>query len=67
MAVVAATVFLVVSLRNTIVAENEPKKIWLVREEAYCLQLNNSGGLRALAVDGKIIGKEKELFWRKLR
>ena len=27
---------------------------------------NDGGGLRVLVVDGKIIGKEKVLFWRKL-
>ena len=51
----------------TITAKNEPSKILVVWEEVSCSRLNGRGGLRALAVDDQMFGKEKEVFSRKIR
>ena len=46
-------------------AKNKPGKIRPGWEEVSCSWLYDGGGLRALAVDEKIIGEERELFWQK--
>ena len=45
--------------------KNESPKIRLICEEASCSELNDGGGLGALAVDSKISDKKKDLFWWK--
>ena len=44
-------------------AKNEPPKIWVIWEEEFCSRLNSGGGVRALAVDGKITSKEEEVMY----
>jgi hypothetical protein len=46
-------------------ANNGPKQIWLGWEEVSCSWVHDGGGLGAPMIEGKIVSKEKELFWRK--
>ena len=57
--------FLVASSRRNIMAKNGPGKHVLGQDELSCLPAHDGGGLGAVAVDGKMIYKKKELFWWK--
>ena len=43
--------------------ENEPPKIRVIWEESSCSPAYDGGGVEAVAVDVKILYKEKELIW----